>query len=65
MGCYNILFILLLGAIYLYWPELMAVEGFWFSIGAIWLVFIISFVLFGDIADEIAGVNRYKDEDEI
>ena len=48
-----------------FWPELMAVEGFWFSIGAIWLVFIISFVLFGDIADEIAGVNRYKDEDEI
>ena len=64
MGCFNILFILLLGAIYLYWPELMAVEGFWFSIGTIWLVFIISFVLFGDVADEIAGVNRYKDEDE-
>ena len=63
MGCFNILFILLIGGIYFYWPELMQVEGFWFSMGAIWLVFIISFALFGDIADEIAGVNKYKDDD--
>ena len=63
MGCFNILFILLIGGIYFYWPELMQVEGFWFSMGAIWLVFIISFALFGDIADEIAGVNKYKDDE--
>lgn len=63
MGCFNILFILLIGGIYLFWPELMQVEGFWFSMGAIWLVFIISFALFGDIADEIAGVNKYKDDE--
>ena len=63
MGCLNILFILLIGGIYFYWPELMQVEGFWFSMGAIWLVFIISFALFGDIADEIAGVNKYKDDE--
>jgi hypothetical protein len=63
MGCFNILFILLISGIYFYWPELMQVEGFWFSIGAIWLVFIISFALFGDIADEIAGVNKFKDDE--
>ena len=63
MGCFNILFILLIGGIHLFWPELMQVEGFWFSMGAIWLVFIISFALFGDIADEIAGVNKYKDDE--
>jgi len=63
MGCFNVVFLLLLGVIYLYWPELMQVEGFWLSIGAIWLVFIISYILFGDVADEIAGVNKYKDDD--
>jgi hypothetical protein len=26
-------------------------------------VFIISFILFGDVADEIAGVNKYKDDE--
>jgi len=62
MGCFNVVFLLLLGVIYLYWPELMQVEGFWLSIGAIWLVFIISYFLFGDVADEIAGVNKYKDD---
>ena len=40
----------------------MEVEGFWFTMIAVWVVFFISFVLFGDIADEIAGVNRYEDE---
>ena len=63
MGCFNIVFLIMLGAIYFYWPELIEVEGFWFSIGAIWLVFIISFILFGDIADEIAGVKNYEDDD--
>ena len=60
----NTLFLLLLGGIYFYWPELMQVEGFWFSFIAIWLCFFISWALFGDIADEIAGVNRYKNDED-
>jgi len=63
MGCFNILFILLIGGIYFYWPELMQVEGFCFTIGAVWLCFFVSWALFGDIADEIAGVNRYEDDE--
>lgn len=63
MGCFNALFLLLLVGIYFFFPELISVEGFWFSMGCIWLVFIISFALFGDIADDIAGVNKYKDDE--
>ena len=62
MGCFNTLFLLLLGGIYLFWPDLMQVEGFWFSFIAIWLCFFVSWALFGDIADEIAGVNKYRDD---
>lgn len=62
MGCFNTLFVLTLGGIYLLCPDLMQVEGFWFSFIAIWICFFISWVFFGDIADEIAGVNKYKDE---
>lgn len=62
MGCINTLFLLLLGAIYFFWPELIDIEGFWFTISAVWLCFFISWALFGDIADEIAGVNKYKDD---
>ena len=58
MSFINILFLLLFGAIYIYWPELMQVEGFWFSFIAIWLCFFVSWALFGDIADEIAGVDK-------
>ena len=57
MGCTNTLFLLLLGAIYFFWPEIMEIEGFWFTIGAIWLCFFVSWALFGDIADAIAGVE--------
>ena len=64
MGCFNTLFLLLLGGIYLFWPDLMQVEGFWFSFIAIWLCFFVSWALFGDIADEIAGVNRYRDDED-
>ena len=63
MGCSNTLFILSLGAIYFFWPELMEIEGFWFTIGAVWLCFFVSWALFGDIADEIAGVNKYHDDE--
>ena len=61
MGFFNTLFILLIGGIYFFWPDLMQVEGFWFAMIAVWVVFFISFALFGDIADEIAGVNRDDD----
>tara|TARA_Y100001935_G_scaffold245433_1_gene239027 strand:- start:92 stop:277 length:186 start_codon:yes stop_codon:yes gene_type:complete len=61
MGCINILFILLLGGIYLFLPDLIKIEGFWFSFIAIWLCFFISWLLFGDLADEISGVNDYED----
>jgi len=61
MGFFNTLFILLLGGIYLFWPDLMQVKGFWFSFIAIWLCFFVSWVLFGDIADEIAGVDKNSD----
>lgn len=62
MGCTNILFLLLLVGIYFFYPSLMEVEGFWFSFITIWLCFFVSWALFGDIADEISGVNRYKDD---
>lgn len=52
----------MLGGIYFFYPSLMEIEGFWFTIGAVWLCFFVSWVLFGDIADEIAGVNKYKDD---
>ena len=58
MGCFNTLFILLIGGIYFFWPDLMDVEGFWFTMIAVWVVFFISFALFGDIADEIAEIGR-------
>tara|TARA_B100001057_G_C22443432_1_gene792131 strand:- start:321 stop:506 length:186 start_codon:yes stop_codon:yes gene_type:complete len=61
MGCINILFIFLLGGIYLFLPDLIKIEGFWFSFIAIWLCFFISWLLFGDLADEISGVNDYED----
>ena len=63
MGCTNTLFLLLLGGIYFFWPEIMEIEGFWWTIGAVWLCFFVSWALFGDIADEISGVNRYKDDE--
>ena len=47
MGCINTLFLILLGGIYFFWPELMQVEGFWYSFIAIWLCFFISWALFG------------------
>jgi hypothetical protein len=62
MGCFNILILLLLIGVYLFWPNLMQVEGFWLLVGIIWVALMISRFLFGDSADEIAGVNKYKDD---
>jgi len=65
MGCFNTLFLFFLAAVYLL-PDLRPIaqiEGFWFTIIAVWLCFFISWALFGDIADEISGVNKYKDDE--
>ena len=65
MGCFNTLFLLLLAAVYLL-PDLRPIaqiEGFWFTFIAVWLCFFISWLLFGDIAYEISGVNKYKDDE--
>ena len=64
MGCFNTLFVILIGIIY-FVPDfrpIMEIEGFWFTMIAVWVVFFISFALFGDIADEIAGVRDYDEE---
>lgn len=42
--------------------EIIEIEGFWLLIGIVWVTLMISRFLFGDIADEIAGVNNYKDD---
>ena len=65
MGCFNTLFLLFLSAVYIL-PDLRPlaqIEGFWFTVIAVWLCFFISWALFGDIADEISGVNKYKDDE--
>ena len=38
----------------------MKIEGFWFSFIAIWLCFFISWLLFGDLADEISELMTMK-----
>ena len=65
MGCFNTLFLLFLATVYLI-PDLRPIaqiEGFWFTIIAVWLCFFISWALFGDMADEISGVNKFKDDE--
>ena len=44
--------------------EIIEIEGFWMLVGIIWITLMISRFLVGDIADEIAGVNKYKNLDE-
>jgi len=43
--------------------DLVFMEGYWLTIGAFWVCYLISWFLFGDIADEIAGVNNYEDDE--
>ena len=63
MGCFNILFIALIALIYLSEDlrPMMDLEGFWFAVLIIWGIFFLSFLLFGDIADKISGVDDYED----
>ena len=40
--------------------EITEIEGFWLLVGIVWVALMISRFLIGDIADEIAGVNKHK-----
>ena len=63
MGWINILLLLIIGIIYISpLREITEIEGFWLLVGIVWVAFMISRFLIGDIADEIAGVNKYKDD---
>ena len=65
MGCITTLLVVLTFVLYLTpsLQELVFMEGYWLTIGAFWLCYLISWFFFGDIADEIAGVNKYKDDE--
>ena len=56
---------LIVGIIYLSADlrPMMDIQGFWFAVIALWVVYFISWLLIGDIADEISGVNKYKDDE--
>ena len=64
MGCITTLMIVLTFVLYNTpnLQELVFMEGYWLTIGAFWACYLISWFLFGDIADEVAGVNKYKDD---
>ena len=66
MGCITTLLIVLTFALYITpsLQELVYMEGYWLTIGAFWLCYLISWFFFGDIADEIAGVNKYEGDDD-
>ena len=65
MGCITTLLVVLTLVLYITpsLQELVFMQGYWLTIGAFWLCYLISWFLFGDIADEISGVNKHKDED--
>ena len=65
MGCITTLLIVLTFALYITpsLQELVFMEGYWLTIGAFWLCYLVSWFFFGDIADEIAVVNKYKDDE--
>jgi len=44
--------------------EIIEIEGFWMLVGIIWINIMIALFLIGDIADEIAGVNKFKENDD-
>jgi len=59
----NIMLAIIVGIIYLSpLREITQIEGFWLLVGIVWVALMISRFLIGDIADEIAGVNRFKDD---
>ena len=66
MGCITSLLVVLTLILYITpsLQELVFMEGYWLTIGAFWLCYLVSWFFFGDIADEIAGVNNYEDEED-
>ena len=65
MGCFTTILMLVIGIIYLSADlrPMMDIQGFWFAVIAVWVVYFISWLLIGDIADEISGVDKYKDDE--
>ena len=64
MGCITTLLVVLTFVLYITpsLQELVFMEGYWLTIGAFWFCYLVSWFFFGDIADEISGVNDYRDE---
>ena len=64
MGCITSLLIILTFILYITpsLQELIYMKGYWLTIGAFWLCYLVSWFFFGDIADKIAGVDRYEDD---
>lgn len=44
--------------------EITQIQGFWTLVGIVWIALLFSRFLIGDIADEIAGVNKFKENDD-
>ena len=65
MGCITTLLVVLTLILYITpsLQELVFMEGYWIIIGTLWVCYLVSWFLFGDIADAIAGVER-DDYDE-
>ena len=61
MKSFNTLLILLLILLFFWYPEIYNIDGFWIWVFAIWFSYLISWIFIGDLADEISGVNKYKD----
>ena len=64
MGCITII-LLLLSAVLLFIPgfnELVMQKEYWYLLGVFWLVCGLIRLLFGDIIDDVAGVDRYEDD---
>ncbi len=60
MGCFTSLLVLLISIIYFNneLRPIMDIEGFWMLIGIVWFAYFISWLLIGDLADEISGVEK-------
>ncbi|MBT4958522.1 MAG: hypothetical protein HON33_00965 [Flavobacteriaceae bacterium] len=65
MGCITII-LLLLSSVLLFIPgfnELVMQKEYWYLLGIFWLVCGLIRLLFGDIIDDVAGVNNYEDDE--
>ena len=65
MGCITII-LLLLSSVLLFiqgFNELVMQKEYWYLLGIFWLVCGLIRLLFGDIIDDVAGVNNYEDDE--